>query len=100
MGAHSRATLAKVEKLKKVHASLANLSPDDRMLAEAQRYCPVRDGNELGSMGTPIKLMLEGEPVFVCCTGCKKSATADPKATLARLQDRDSQSDPADEDSN
>jgi len=98
--AHAKATLAKVEKLKKANANMARLSPADRMLAEAQRYCAVRDGNELGSMGTPVKLMLEGEPVFVCCAGCKKSATADPKATLARLQGRESQSDPDDEDRN
>ncbi len=98
--ANAKATLARVEKLKKANAGLARLSPADRMLAEAQRYCVVRDGNELGSMGTPVKLMLEGEPVFVCCAGCKKAATADPKATLATLQDRESQSDRDDEDRN
>ena len=83
--ANPKATWAKVEKLKKVNAAFAKLAPADRQLAEAQRNCAVRDKNGLGSMGTPIKVMLEGQPVFLCCGGCKKSALANPKATLATV---------------
>ena len=39
----------------------------------------------LGSMGPPLKLDIDGQPVFVCCAGCKKKALADPKATLAKV---------------
>lgn len=68
----------------KIEAALANLSPEDRARAREQKYCPELD-SLLGSMGTPIKLLVEGKPVFLCCSGCKKKALADPQATLAKL---------------
>jgi len=40
----------------------------------------------LGSMGIPVKLMLEGKPVFLCCEGCEGEARANPKATLAQVE--------------
>jgi hypothetical protein len=52
-----------------VNAGLAKLSPEDRALAEAQQTCPVTD-ELLGSMGTPIKVTVEGREAFVCCEGC------------------------------
>ncbi|MBI2827212.1 MAG: hypothetical protein HYX69_21280 [Planctomycetia bacterium] len=84
--ADAKATLAKVEKLKKVNAAMAKLAPADRQLAEAQRYCAVQNKNELGSMGTPIKVMVEGQPAFLCCASCKKSAVANSKATLDNVK--------------
>jgi hypothetical protein len=52
-----------------IEAALANLSPADRALAEQQQTCPV-SGEPLGSMGTPLKVSVEGREVFVCCEGC------------------------------
>lgn len=80
-----KATLGKADKLKKINTAFSKLSVADRQIAEAQHFCAVQDKNDLGSMGTPIKLMLEGQPVFLCCGGCKKSAMANPKATLATV---------------
>ncbi len=37
-------------------------------------------------MGTPIKLLLEGQAVFLCCEGCKDVALEKPKETLARVK--------------
>jgi hypothetical protein len=37
-------------------------------------------------MGVPFKVMLEGQPVFLCCKNCEKDALAQPKATLARAE--------------
>ena len=54
-------------------------------LAEAQVFCVVKSGNELGCMGVPCKLTIEGRPVFLCCEHCKDAALKDPKATLAAL---------------
>jgi hypothetical protein len=48
---------------------LAKLPEGDRELALAQKVCPV-SGEPLGSMGTPIKVTVEGRDVFVCCAGC------------------------------
>lgn len=81
-----KATLAKVEKLKKVNVALSKLAPADRQIAETQRFCAVQSKSDLGAMGTPLKVMLEGKPVFLCCGGCKKSALANPKATLATVE--------------
>ncbi len=68
-----------------VAAALAGLSPEDRKLAEAQEICPV-SGQELGSMGTPIKVTGGGETVFLCCGGCVKRFENDPKQYLAKMK--------------
>jgi membrane fusion protein, copper/silver efflux system len=102
---HPEKTLARVESLKKkgtapggapsppardrqakVKANLAKLSDEDRRLAEAQKYCAVLRGKLLGSMGKPIKVMVKGEPVFVCCAGCEDEALEDPAATLGVVE--------------
>ena len=70
----------------KIAASLAALSPEDRFLAAAQRFCAVLPTSRLGLMGPPIKLMLDGQPVFVCCAGCREDALADPKGALAKAE--------------
>jgi Cu(I)/Ag(I) efflux system membrane fusion protein len=69
----------------KIHASLAKLSREDRKLVDAQHFCPILSDNRLGSMGVPIKVMVEGQPVFLCCPVCKDKALADPKGTLAKV---------------
>lgn len=68
-----------------ITAALASLPPDDRKLAEQQKYCPVLDGSRLGSMGVPVKLLLNGKPVFICCKGCTKAAEEDPDKVLKAL---------------
>lgn len=92
--ANAKATLTKVEKLKKSTAAVAKLTASDRMIAESQRYCAVRVKSELGSMGTPVKVVLEGQPVFLCCAGCKKAAVANPKATLATVKQQKAKGEP------
>jgi hypothetical protein len=52
-----------------IKEALARLTPDDRALAEKQVICPV-SSEPLGSMGTPIKVAVQGRNVFVCCEGC------------------------------
>lgn len=69
-----------------ITAALAELSEEDRLAAAAQKFCAVELDSRLGSMGAPFKLMIEGQPVFLCCEGCKDAAVADPKATLASVQ--------------
>ena len=66
-------------------ASIAELAPEDRPLAEAQRRCPIT-GEPLGEMGTPIKVDVKGQTVFLCCDGCKKKALDNPDKTLASVQ--------------
>ncbi len=82
-----KATLAKVEKLKKSTAELAKLSPEERASVEGQKYCAIAKGSFLGAMGAPIKLELEGKAVYLCCEGCVAKAKADPQATLAQVEE-------------
>jgi len=72
----------KVEK--KIADTLKKLSVADQKLATAQRFCPMMPYSRLGADGAPLKVMVEGKPVFVCCKGCVKGATKDAKATLAK----------------
>lgn len=70
-----------------VAAERAKLSPEDQRLVAAQEYCAVMEDSRLGSMGPPIKVMVKDVPVFVCCKGCQKKATADPDKTLAKVEE-------------
>lgn len=65
-----------------VAAERAKLSPEDRALVEAQEWCVVSPEERLGSMGPPLKLDIKGQPVFVCCKGCKRKAESEPEKTL------------------
>ncbi len=65
--------------------AFAQLSPEDRSLAESQKFCAVATENPLGSMGTPLKLDVNGETVFLCCAGCKGKALRNPEETLASV---------------
>jgi multidrug efflux pump subunit AcrA (membrane-fusion protein) len=71
----------------RIEAALAKLSSADRKLAEAQRFCPVIEDSRLGSMGVPVKLMIDGHAVFVCCAACKDDAESDPKETLEKVKE-------------
>jgi uncharacterized protein (TIGR03000 family) len=70
-----------------VAANLAGLGAGDRKAAEAQRFCAVQYGNRLGVMGVPVKVMVKGRAVFLCCEGCRETALADPEKTLARVEE-------------
>jgi hypothetical protein len=70
-----------------VMTNLAKLDLVDRKLAEAQRFCAVEDEKRLGSMGTPIKIIVKDQPAFLCCKSCQKKALADPDKTLAKVDE-------------
>lgn len=68
----------------KVSSVLGKLSPEDRQLAESQRFCAVMNHQRLGGMGAPLKLDIKGQPVFLCCKGCRAKALKKPEETLAK----------------
>lgn len=78
--------LTQADEKSAIAANLAKLSPEDRKLAEAQKLC-VEEDNPLGAMGVPVKIMLKGQPVFVCCKGCVEKAQEDPDKTLAKVKE-------------
>lgn len=70
----------------RIEAALAKLSPEDRKLAEAQRFCPVLDDSRLGSMGVPVKLTNGGEVLFICCDACKEDVQADWRSAIDKVK--------------
>ena len=65
--------------------ALAGLNAVDRPLADSQKYCAVATDSLLGSMGTPVKVQVKGETVFLCCDGCKTRALRNAETTLATV---------------
>jgi hypothetical protein len=60
------------------------LSPEDQLLVAKQKVCPVTE-EPLGSMGTPVRVVVEGRPVFICCKGCESALRGNPKKYLGRI---------------
>ncbi len=65
-------------------AAAVPLSTEDQALADRQKVCLV-GGEALGSMGTPVKVMLGDRAVFLCCEGCRGAVEANPEKYLAML---------------
>lgn len=78
--AHSHEAMMAAEK--KITKAMSTLSPEDQKLAAAQRFCPIMTYDRLGSMGTPLKVMIEGKPVFLCCKACVEDAQKGGAATV------------------
>ncbi len=70
---------------REIAEALATLSEDDRRVAVEQGFCAVAISSRLGAMGTPVKLEIEGQPVFLCCEGCRSKALRQPAETLATV---------------
>jgi hypothetical protein len=73
-----------------VEQALAQLSLEDRALAEIQKKCPV--GGELGSMGPPVLVMAGERKVFLCCAHCKEEFEANVEKYLAKLDGKTDES--------
>lgn len=65
--------------------------PADAEAALAQKICAVGEDedtkapNHLGSMGVPIKEVVKGKTVYLCCKGCVEDLKADPDKYLAKI---------------
>jgi Cu(I)/Ag(I) efflux system membrane fusion protein len=64
---------------------ISRLPLSDQALARKQRLCPI-SGEPLGSMGVPHKMMIDGQPLFLCCEGCESTVKDDPPAALGKLK--------------
>jgi hypothetical protein len=62
-------------------AAFATLAPEDRLIAERQKNCPVTR-KRLGSMGTPVRIVVSGRVVFLCCDGCEDALRRDANKYL------------------
>ena len=61
------------------------MSPADAALAAKQRLCPVTD-EPLDSMGGPVKIVVDGATLFICCQGCEETVRGEPAKYLAKLK--------------
>lgn len=68
-----------------IRANLSQFGPEDRKLAEEQKFCVIQEETRLGAMDAPIKVVVKGQPVFVCCKGCVKKALKNPEQTLTKV---------------
>lgn len=72
------------EKQKEIDEALAKLSDEDLHLAHRQQICPVTE-MPLGSMGTPLKIHVDGRDVLICCKACEGRLKEDPEKYLPNL---------------
>jgi Cu(I)/Ag(I) efflux system membrane fusion protein len=64
--------------------NIARLSKADQALALAQKRCPITDA-PLGGMGVPVKVLIKGQTVFLCCPGCEEDAKAEAEEVLKKV---------------
>lgn len=64
--------------------NLNQLPEADRKAAKTQVKCPI-SGENLGSMGVPVKITLRDRTVFLCCKGCVGKAKRSPDEALKKL---------------
>ena len=63
---------------------VVKFTESDAALITKQAVCPVMD-EPLGGMGQPIKLLVGGKPLFLCCKGCIKMVQSEPEKYLAMV---------------
>jgi hypothetical protein len=76
---------ARVEFSAEELANIAKLPSEEQMLAHQQRLCPISD-TRLGSMGVPVRIVIRGEPVLLCCIGCQQEAEEKVDEVLEKLR--------------
>lgn len=67
----------------KLPVTAATVGKDDKAAIERQQFCPV-SGEKLGGMGDPVKLLVDGHPVYLCCQGCVAKVKHDPETYLRK----------------
>jgi len=64
MQVHNETVTGVANRIPEIRKELAKLNPADRKLVLAQRFCPISEGSPLGSMGAPVKVMIDGQPAL------------------------------------
>jgi hypothetical protein len=78
-----RAAFTQTFALSKLLVTVAMLDESDRAGIERQQVCPVT-GGKLGAMGTPIKVLVGDQPIYLCCKGCLGKVQKNPDAYFAK----------------
>jgi hypothetical protein len=72
-----RVTFSQTFALSKIAVAVASLDESDRSRIAQQKVCPV-SGGRLGSMGTPVKVVVGEQPVYLCCKACLGKVRENP----------------------
>lgn len=67
-----------------MNLEFASLSTEDADAAKKQHFCPVSD-EMLGTMGTPLKVDVDGATVWICCEGCRVELMNNPQEYIAKV---------------
>ena len=81
---HPQTVFTQMFALSKLPVRVVPLDQSDPPRIERQQVCAV-SGGRLGSMGTPIKVLVGDEPVYLCCRGCLGKLQKDPEAYLRKV---------------
>lgn len=87
-----QASFSQTFALSKIPVTVASLDQSDRPRIEQQKVCPVL-GGRLGSMGTPVKVLVGDQPLYLCCKGCLSKVQEDPEFYLKKVAPASSQPD-------
>lgn len=85
-----QASFAQTFALSKIPVALALLDESDGPRIERQKVCPVL-GGPLGSMGTPVKVLVGDQPMYLCCKGCVSKVRENPELYLKKVGPSESQ---------
>ena len=78
-----RATAMGHKALSKPTVTVAALTKADQSGVARQKVCPVM-GTKLGAHGTPVKVLIDGRPVYLCCKRCLGKVQKDPELYLRK----------------
>lgn len=66
------------------HIAVSSATRFDQVSIAAQAVCPVTK-QPLGAHGTPVKIEMDGQTVFVCCQGCVDQVKRNAEMYLSRF---------------
>jgi len=67
--------------------SVSYATAADGAAIRAQGRCVVMTKKQLGGHGKPIKMMIDGQSLFVCCKGCVRKVQKNPELYLAKAHE-------------
>ena len=81
---HAKANFSQTFALSKMPVTLTSPDLSDSPRIEQQKVCPV-SGGRLGSMGTPVKVLIGDQPLYLCCQACLAQVRKDPESYLKKV---------------
>jgi YHS domain-containing protein len=81
---YAQAQAVAVQRPVQQSVSVETATAADEAAIRAQSVCPV-SGQRLGGMGTPLRVTINGQTLYVCCKGCVARVEKDPAKYFAKV---------------